>query len=86
MLHPFPSNYTYGVPHILLKMVVTIFKNEKDDPRNYRPVNLALVPSKIMEKVVLEGMEKYLKDYEVLSQPPWLHKGKVLLVKSDFPL
>lgn len=67
MLHPFPSNCTYRVPHILYKVFITTFKNKTDDPRNYRPVSLSLVASKIMGNVILEGMEKYLKDNAVIS-------------------
>lgn len=63
----FSSNCTYGVSHILLKMVLAIFKNEKDDLRNYRPVSLTLVISKITEKVILESTEKYLEDNAVTS-------------------
>ncbi|KAJ7406679.1 rna-directed dna polymerase from mobile element jockey-like [Pitangus sulphuratus] len=45
-----------------LMNLAPIFKNgKKEDPRNYRPVSLTTVPSKIMEKIILGGIEKHLK-------------------------
>ncbi|KAJ7412702.1 hypothetical protein BTVI_45651 [Pitangus sulphuratus] len=48
--------------------VVPIFKTgKKQDPRNYRPVSLTSVPGKIMEKIILGGIEKQLKDNAVMG-------------------
>ncbi|TRZ12106.1 hypothetical protein HGM15179_014988 [Zosterops borbonicus] len=49
--------------HWMLPNVVLIFKKgEKEQPRNYRPVSLTSVPVKAMEKIILGGIEKQLKD------------------------
>ncbi|KAJ7415370.1 hypothetical protein WISP_78576 [Willisornis vidua] len=46
--------------------MVSIFKKgKKKDPRNYRPVSLTSVPGKVVEKFILEGIEKHLKDNAV---------------------
>ncbi|KFO96513.1 RNA-directed DNA polymerase from mobile element jockey, partial [Calypte anna] len=43
-----------------LAKIVQIFKKGKEeDPRNYRLVNLTSVPGKIMEKIILRGIEKH---------------------------
>ena len=36
-------------------------KGKKDNPGNYRPVRLISVHGKIMEKIILEVIEKHLK-------------------------
>eukprot|EP00075_Anas_platyrhynchos_P003977 XP_012948559.2 uncharacterized protein LOC106014904 [Anas platyrhynchos] len=49
--------------------VVPVFKKgKKEDPGNYRPVHLTLVPSKIMEEIILGVTEKHLKDNTVIGQ------------------
>ncbi|KAJ7405154.1 RNA-directed DNA polymerase from mobile element jockey-like protein [Willisornis vidua] len=49
-----------------LANIVLIFKNsKKEDPRNYRPVSLTSVPGQVMKKMILGGIEKYLKDSAV---------------------
>ncbi|KAJ7421298.1 RNA-directed DNA polymerase from mobile element jockey-like protein [Willisornis vidua] len=40
-------------------------KSRKEDPGNYRPVSLTSVPGKIMEKIILGSIEKYLEDNAV---------------------
>ncbi|KAJ7402309.1 rna-directed dna polymerase from mobile element jockey-like [Pitangus sulphuratus] len=46
-----------------LANIVSIFKKgNKEDPRNYRPVSVTSVPGKVMEKIILAGIEKHLKD------------------------
>ncbi|PKU36241.1 rna-directed dna polymerase from mobile element hypothetical protein [Limosa lapponica baueri] len=48
--------------------VIPIFrKGKKEDPRNYRPVSLTLVPGKIMDNIILGVIEKHLKDNAVIS-------------------
>ncbi|KFP46361.1 RNA-directed DNA polymerase from mobile element jockey, partial [Cathartes aura] len=50
-----------------LANVIPIFKKgKKEDPGNYRPVGLTLVPGKIMEKIILGVNEKHLKDNAVI--------------------
>lgn len=45
-----------------LANAVPIFKKGKEDPGNYTPFSLTSVPGKIMEKIILGGIEKYLED------------------------
>ncbi|KAJ7406023.1 hypothetical protein WISP_136290 [Willisornis vidua] len=42
-------------------------KDKKEDHGNYKPVSLLSVPSKIMEEIILEGIEKQLKDNTVIG-------------------
>ncbi|KAJ7426229.1 hypothetical protein WISP_17940 [Willisornis vidua] len=42
-------------------------KGNKEDPGNYRPVSLTSVPGKVMDKVILEGIEKHLKDSAIIG-------------------
>lgn len=61
-----------------LVSIVPIFKTGfKEDPINYRPVSLTSVSDKVVEKIILGGVEKHLKDNSQLSQPLWLHERKV---------
>ncbi|KAJ7410293.1 RNA-directed DNA polymerase from mobile element jockey-like protein [Pitangus sulphuratus] len=47
---------------------VLIFKKgKKEDPGNYRPVRVTSVPGEVMEKIILEGVEKQLEDNIVIS-------------------
>ncbi|KAJ7424043.1 hypothetical protein WISP_30579 [Willisornis vidua] len=51
-----------------LANVVLIFKKgKKEDPRNYKPVNLTSGPGKVMAKIILGGIEKHLKDNAVIG-------------------
>ncbi|KAJ7412859.1 RNA-directed DNA polymerase from mobile element jockey-like protein [Willisornis vidua] len=46
----------------LVNIVPVFKKGKKKDLRNYRPVSLTSVPSKVMEKIILGGVEKHLED------------------------
>lgn len=42
-------------------------KDKKGDPGNYRPVSLISMPSKIIEKIILGDIEKYLEENTVIG-------------------
>ncbi|KAJ7426224.1 RNA-directed DNA polymerase from mobile element jockey-like protein [Willisornis vidua] len=51
-----------------LANVVLIFKKVKnEDPGNYRPVSLISMSVTVMEKIILEGMAKHLKDKAIIG-------------------
>jgi len=46
-----------------LANVMPIYKkSQKEDPGNYRPVSLILVPGKIMERFILSALTGHVKD------------------------
>ena len=64
-----------------LANIVSIFKKGKEeDHGNYRPVTLSSVSGKIMEKAILEVIEKHLRDNAVIghSQHGFI-RGKLCL-------
>lgn len=49
-------------------LTLTFEKEKEDDLINYGTALLSLVHAKIMEKIILEVIEKHLKDSEVIAQ------------------
>ena len=71
-------------------LVVPIFKSGPHcDPLNYRPVSLTSVPCKVMEKVIVGGLYRYLEDNLLLSdsqfgfRPGRSTSDQLLLTYSD---
>jgi len=65
--------------------VTSIYKKGwKEDPRNYRPVSVTLVPGKIMERFILSALTVHVKDNQGIR--PSQHERQVLLDQPDLLL
>ena len=51
----------------LANAVPMLKKRKKKGPGNYTSVNLTSVPGKILEKIILEGIEVHLGNNEVIG-------------------
>ncbi|KAK4828602.1 hypothetical protein QYF61_000054 [Mycteria americana] len=50
-----------------LANIIPIYKKGmREDPGNYRPVSLTSVPGKIMEKIILDAIERHLKNNAII--------------------
>jgi len=66
--------------------VIPIYKKgHKEDPGNYRPISMTLVPKKVMEQTKGDhtACAGQLGDQ---AQPAWAHERQVLLNQSDLLL
>jgi len=70
------------VPEDWRKAMVTpiLQKGNKEDPENYRPVSLILVPGKIIEQLILDIISKQVEERKVIrSHQHGFTKGKSCL-------
>ncbi|KAK4811345.1 hypothetical protein QYF61_027574 [Mycteria americana] len=56
-------------------------KSKKEDPGNYRPVSLTLIPGKVMEQLILDTISRHVKEKKVIR----MDEGKAVdVVYLDF--
>lgn len=65
--------------------VSPIFRNDrKEHLENYKPVSLTLIPEKVMEQIILETVNSYMKDRNVIwSIQPGFTQGEVVFDQPD---
>lgn len=64
----------YNTSLNLDEIVTAVYKKGmREEPGNYKPVNLTSVPGKIVEKIMLGAAERHVKDS---AQSTWIQKGK----------
>jgi len=62
--------------------VTLMFKKVGEDPGNYRPVSLTLIPGKVMKQLILGTVSSHMKNKKVhQEQSAWPHQGEVTLDK-----
>ncbi|KAJ7399486.1 rna-directed dna polymerase from mobile element jockey-like [Pitangus sulphuratus] len=61
----------------LMNIVPVFKKGKKEHSGNYRLVSLTSVPAKVMEKIILGGIEKHLKDNTIITH------NQILLDKTS---
>jgi len=57
--------------------ITFIFKNE--DPRNYRPVSLVLIPEKMMDQLILKITSRHMKDKNISRSSQHRFQEEVML-------
>ncbi|KAK4807886.1 LOW QUALITY PROTEIN: hypothetical protein QYF61_007792 [Mycteria americana] len=61
-------------------------KGRKEDPGNYRPVSLTLVPGKVMEQIILSAITQHVQDNQVMrpSQHGFMKGRSCLTILISF--
>jgi len=63
---------------------MSLQSSKRRDPGNYRPVSLTSIPGKVMEQLILEVINKQVKEKKVIrSSQHGFTKGKIMLDQSD---
>lgn len=57
-------------------------KDRKEHPENYRPVSLTLIPEKVMEQIILEAVNRHMKDKNV-EYSARIHSREVMFDQPD---